>query len=545
MSAPRERRPEAGDETPVYDVVIVGLGPSGAAAANACGQLGLRTLVIERDLAIFERQRAIALDDEALRAIGNLGLYDEVTAHMHLGITARFIGLNGKPFITGPSGPTRYTGHAVANFFHQPFLESALREGLKRWPHVEVLAGWTAEFVDQNDEAVTLRVIDADGTDRVVKSRYVLACDGGSSPLRKQLGIEFAGKSYSEQWMDVQARTKRPLHRGPHFDFVCSPTRPGVRCPCPGGYYRWEWRINPGEDAEAMLAPDNIWRMLAEEGVTADDVEIARTWSYTFHVRKARQWRKGRVLLLGDAAHVMPPFAGQGISGAFRDAANVVWKVHAVLAGLATDDLLDTYQNEREPHHDAMTNRAILLGRLVMPPNRTLARLRDVAFRAAAKVPGVAAAIIGKVVEPTPLGPGCLKTAPRKHFPVGYLLTPARVAVPGAQQVGVDEALGLGWSILGLDTDPRNGMTPQNSDAWQRLGARFLTVRPGTSVVTDGELGDPAGQLWNTLTANATRFLVVRPDRYVYQATDDAANIALPPMHVPAPPYDITEPVSA
>lgn len=284
MSAPRERRPEAGDETSVYDVVIVGLGPSGAAAANACGQLGLRTLVIERDLAIFERQRAIALDDEALRAIGNLGLYDEVTAHMHLGVTARFIGLNGKPFITGPTGPTRYTGHAVANFFHQPFLESALREGLKRWPHVEVLAGWTAEFVDQNDEAVTLRVIDADGTHRVMKSRYVLACDGGSSPLRKQLGIEFAGKSYSEQWMDVQA---------------------------------------------------------------------------------------------------------------------------------------------------------------------------------------------------------------------------------------------------------------------QRLGARFLTVRPGTSVVADGELGDPAGQLWNTLTANATRFLVVRPDRYVYQATDDAANIALPPMHVPAPPYDITEPVSA
>lgn len=449
--------------------MVVGLGPSGAAAANACGQLGLRTLVVERDLAIFERQRAIALDDEALRAIANLGLYDQVTAHMHLGVTARFIGLNGQPFLTGPTGPTRYTGHAVANFFHQPQLEHALREGLKRWPHVEVLAGWTAEFVQQDAQAVTLRVVDAQGDDRLLQARYVLACDGGSSPLRKQLGIEFAGKSYSEQWMDVQARTKRPLHRGPHFDFVCSPTRPGVRCPCPGGYYRWEWRINPGEDAEAMLAPANIWRMLAEEGVTADDVEIARTWSYTFHVRKARQWRKGRVLLLGDAAHVMPPFAGQGISGAFRDAANVAWKVHAALAGHASDDLLDTYQSEREPHHDAMTDRAILLGRLVMPPNRTIARLRDVAFRSIAKVPGVAAAIIGKVVEPRPLGPGCLTTTPRKRFPVGYLLTPARVATPGAKQVDVDEALGLGWSILGLDADPTDWMTPQSSAAWQRL----------------------------------------------------------------------------
>ena len=535
MSAPRGRRPEAGDDASIYDVVVVGLGPSGAAAANACGQLGLRTLVIERDLAIFERQRAIALDDEALRAIANLGLYDEVTAHMHLGVTARFIGLNGKPFITGPAGPTRYTGHAVANFFHQPLLEHALREGLRRWPHVEVLAGWTAEFVGQNDETVTLRVVDADGADRLVQARYVLACDGGSSPLRKQLGIEFAGKSYSEQWMDVQARMKRPLHRGPHFDFVCSPSRPGVRCPCPGGYFRWEWRINPGEDAEAMLAPDNIWRMLAEEGVTPDDVEIARTWSYTFHVRKARQWRKGRVLLLGDAAHVMPPFAGQGISGAFRDAANVVWKVHAALAGHASDDLLDTYQSEREPHHDAMTKRAILLGRLVMPPNRTIARLRDVALRSVTKVPGVAAAIIGKVVEPTPLGPGCLTTLPRKRFPVGYLVAPARVAVPGGAQVDVDEALGLGWSILGLDEDPRDAMTPQSLVAWQRVGARFLTIRPGTSVVADGELGDPAGQLWNTLIANGSRYLVVRPDRYVYQATDDAANIEQPPMYLPDP----------
>jgi 2-polyprenyl-6-methoxyphenol hydroxylase-like FAD-dependent oxidoreductase len=117
MNAPQGPLADSGADTSTYDVVVVGLGPSGAAAANACGQLGLGTLVIERDLAIFERQRAIALDDEALRAIANLGLYNEVTAHMHLGVTARFIGLNGKPFITGPTGPTRYTGHAVEGIY--------------------------------------------------------------------------------------------------------------------------------------------------------------------------------------------------------------------------------------------------------------------------------------------------------------------------------------------------------------------------------------------------------------------------------------------
>ncbi|MHA3020702.1 FAD-dependent monooxygenase [Mycobacterium sp. BMJ-28] len=542
MTTPSDPLVPADSSAEVFDVMVVGLGPSGAAAANAAGQLGLRTLVVERDLAIFARQRAIALDDEALRAIDNLGLYDMVTGHMHLGVTARFIGLNGKPFITGP---TRYTGYPVANFFHQPSLEEALREGLKRWPLVEVMAGWSAEFVHQDDHGVTMRLVGPDGNDRLLRSRYVLACDGGSSPLRKQLGIEFAGKSYSEQWMDVQARTKRTLHRDPHFDFVCSPTRPGVRCPCPGGYYRWEWRINPGEDAEAMLEPSNVWRMLAAEGITSDDVEIARTWSYTFHVRKARHWRKGRVLLLGDAAHVMPPFAGQGISGAFRDAANVVWKVHAVVRGYAGDELLDSYQAEREPHHDSMTKRAVLLGRLVMPPNRAIARLRDIAFRVAAKVPGVADGITRKVVEPTPLGSGCLSEPPRRRSPVGYLLAPARVAAAQAQQTGIDHVLGLGWSILGLDIDPCAGMSAENRTAWQRLGTRFLTLRPGTSVVSDGELGDPTGQLWNAMTANGARYLVVRPDRYVYQTTDDVTTIGPPRFYFPSPSRHIKEQASA
>lgn len=514
-------------ETPMYDVVIVGLGPSGAAAANAAGALGLHTLVIERDLAIFERQRAIALDDEALRVIRGLGLFDEVTAHMHLGVTARFIGLDGKPFLSTPAEPTAYTGYPLANFFHQPSLEHALRDGLKRFATVDVNAGWTADFVGQDTAGVTLRLGNDDGDSREVRARYVLACDGGSSALRKQLGIPFAGTSYSEQWMDVQALVKRPLHRDPHFDFVCSPERPGVRCPCPGGYYRWEWRVNPGEDADAMLQEDNVWKMLAAEGVTPDDVEIARTWSYTFHVRKAQQWRKGRVLLLGDAAHVMPPFAGQGISGAFRDAANVVWKLEAVIRGRASDRLLDTYQSEREPHHDAMTHRAVTFGRIVMTSNRTVAKMRDKVLRTVTKVPGVKAAIVRRFGAPTPLGPGCFP-AQRPNALVGHLITPARVASPGSNITYIDDALGNGWAILGLDEDPRAAMPATVTEAWEKFGAHFLTVRPGTSVVEGDDLGDPTGQLWTAMTTHGVRFLVVRPDRYVYAATGDAHTIAPP-----------------
>lgn len=529
-------------ETPVYDVVIVGFGPSGAAAANAAGAAGMTTLVVERDLAIFERQRAIALDDEALRVIAGLGLYDEVTAHMHLGVTARFIGLDGKPFLATPAEPTAYTGFSLANFFHQPTLEHALRDGLKRFATVEVNAGWTAEFVGQDAEGVTLRLGNDDGDRRDVRARYVLACDGGSSALRKQLGIPFAGTSYSEQWMDVQALVKRPLHRDPHFDFVCSPDRPGVRCPCPGGYYRWEWRVNPGEDVETMLGEDNVWAMLAAEGVTPDDVDIARTWSYTFHVRKAKQWRLGRVLLLGDAAHVMPPFAGQGISGAFRDAANVVWKLEAVIRGRADDRLLDTYQSEREPHHDAMTNRAVTFGRIIMTSNRVVAKVRDKVLRTVTRVPGVKAAIVRRFGAPTPLGPGCFP-AQRSNALVGYLVPPARLASPGTRLGYIDDALGPGWAILGLDEDPRTAMPVATTEAWERYGARFLIVRPGTSVVREDELGDPTGQLWNAMSTHGAKFMVVRPDRYVFAAAADAHAVPGPmfpatgPRLVSAPAY--------
>ncbi|MEW5809157.1 MAG: bifunctional 3-(3-hydroxy-phenyl)propionate/3-hydroxycinnamic acid hydroxylase [Actinomycetota bacterium] len=514
-------------EPEVYDVIIVGFGPAGAAAANAAGALGLRTLVVERDLAIFDRQRAIALDDEALRVIRGFGLFEEMSAHMHLGVTARFVGVDGRPFLATPPTPTAYTGYPLANFFHQPTLEHVLREGLKRFPCVKVRAGWTAALVGQDDHAVTLRLSDEQGDSTEVVGRYVLACDGGSSPLRKQLGVAFAGTSYAEQWMDVQARVKRPLHRPPHFDFVCSPDRPGVRCPCPGGYYRWEWRINPGEDADAMLSEDNIWRMLAAEGVTPDDIEIARTWSYTFHVRKAQRWRVGRVLLLGDAAHVMPPFAGQGISGAFRDAANVVWKIDAVVRGRATDALLDTYQTEREPHHDAMTHRAVTFGKIVMTQRPSVARLRDRVLRAATRIPGVMAALVRRFGAPTPLGPGCIP-AQRSSGMVGYLLAPARVALPGVRMLYIDDALGQGWAILGLDTDPRDGMDERTAQAWERFGARFLTIRPGTSVVEDDELGDPSGQLWDAMVAHGAKYVVVRPDRYVYAAAGYGGEIGMP-----------------
>jgi 3-(3-hydroxy-phenyl)propionate hydroxylase len=227
----------------------------------------------------------------------------------------------------------------------------------------------------------------------------------------------------------------------------------------------------------------------------------------------------------------MPPFAGQGCSGAFRDAANLVWKIEAVLRGRAGGSLLDTYQAEREPHHDAMAAAAVRIGRIVMPPNRLVAAMRDTALRLVQRIPGMERALNAAVLRPAPLTSGFLAfpNEPTKTSAVGHLIKAVTVAQPGVSQVPLDEAMGPGWAILGLGAGA-DVFPEELRAAWRRFEPRYLLVRPGTSVVQDGETGDPSGQLWEWMTRYRCRFVIVHPDRYVYATADTALHLPVPSM---------------
>lgn len=518
--------PIAGDDV-VYDVAIVGFGPTGATAANLLAQRGVRAVILERDAELYPRQRAISADEDALRVWQSLGLWEAIVADLDQSITVHYVDGQEIFFSFNLSAPGTQGVPGTA-FFHQPQLESILRDNLAASPHVQLACGQRVVGIVDTGDVVELTVEDvATKQLRPVTARYVLACDGGSSPVRKMLGMTFEGRSLPEPWLDIQAKATypRPTNGPVDFVFMASPERVGIDCQAPMGHHRWEFRLRADEDPEQAEHPDNIARLLAERGVDADQIEILRHWVYVFHVRTAKQWKQGRVLLCGDAAHIMPPFAGQGMSSGVRDAANVAWKLAEVISGRARPSLLDTYDAERRPHVEAMTRMTMTLGRMVNIQNRTAATARNRVLQAAMRVPGVSGWLYNQRWKPQlKLSRGFLPVRKGLRSPAGRALWQPAVSTADGQTQLLDELLGHGFAVVGYDVRPEPILLPQVSAVWRSLGATFLIARPPglePHRMAANEFRDDSGQLGRFFRRHNARVVVVRPDRIVYGCERD------------------------
>jgi 3-(3-hydroxy-phenyl)propionate hydroxylase len=361
------------------DVVVVGLGPTGATLTGMLGQRGLRVTAFDRLADLYPSPRAIGFDHDFMRVMQELGIADRVPTHTAPYRPSEYQGVDGQLIKRLDAAPPPHRlGWAPNYVFDQPSVERVLRDRLAEIPGIEAQLSAEVTGVDEVVNGVVVTVALVDGSISQVHAQYVVACDGGSSPIRKRLGIALDDLDFDEHWLVVDAAVVDDvLERLPQTQVqYCEPARPSTFVIGPGNHRRWELMLLPGDSLSEDFPENELWPMLAR-WIKPRDATLRRAAAYRFHGLVAQRWREGRVLLAGDSAHMTPPFMAQGMVQGIRDAQNLAWKLPLVVAGDAPAALLDTYGAERSPHVRATTALAIELGRVICERDPAAAIERD------------------------------------------------------------------------------------------------------------------------------------------------------------------------
>ena len=549
------------------DVIIIGAGPVGLTIANTLGVAGVRTLVVEKLPQIIDYPRAIGIDDEALRTLQAAGLADQVQAHITPDHWMRFLTADGRCFASIEPRTDEF-GWSRRNAFIQPLVDNILYQGLQRFDHVDTVFDHEVSALEQDADGVTVTLQSGPsghGPARTLRARYLVACDGGNSLVRRTLGVAFEGRTKPNQWIVVDVRND-PLGT-PHIDMCCDPVRPYVSAALPHGIRRFEFMVMPGETEEELSRPENLARLMAKVVPHPDKVDYIRKRVYTHNARLAASFRVQRVLLAGDAAHIMPVWQGQGYNSGMRDASNLAWKLALVVQGKAGDALLDSYEDERRAHARSMIHLSEVAGDIFAPESPTAAKVRDRLMLALNAVPSVkqyfaemrfkpmpryekgvvvlperqeARPVLGGLLErsgDTPLGRLVGLMAEKKESLVGRLLggmeppldTPVgrmfiqpRVGTEDGATVRLDDVIGLRFAVIAWGTDPTHGMAPAVRAFWEKLGTCFISVKPQVQMAHASEasagvitLGDVQGRIKDWFTGKAGSIAIIRPDRFV------------------------------
>jgi 3-(3-hydroxy-phenyl)propionate hydroxylase len=510
-------------------VAIVGAGPVGVTAANLLGSYGVTTLIVDRERGVVDYPRAIGVDDESLRTFQAIGLVDDVLPTVIQNVPLKFFDPAGR-CLADIRPTTREYGWFRRNIFMQPPAEAVLRRGLDRFPHVRLVLGTEMRALAQDEDGVTLHLVDERGERSEVRAEYVIAADGGRSPIRTQLGIPLEGSTHPRKWVVIDC-AHDPLD-APYTALHCDPRRPYVCAHLPDDHRRWEFMLFPGEDADQMLAPDRVDDLLRHHVSDPSVVDVIRARVYTHHSRIAARFVAGRVALAGDAAHLMPPWAGQGMNTGIRDVTNLCWKLAAIVTGQADRALLATYDEERRPHAKAMIGLSTTLGRILGPTRRSVARARDVFLRAASVAPAVKRWVLEMRFKPIPHyrsgfiapdGPGIAVPT------VGRMLAQPRVETRDGECVRLDDVLGPWFAVVGFECDPLSALTDAELAAVDDFHARVIKVVESRAGARHRErpcvaaetlvVEDVDNELRNWFQARGHDVVLVRPDRYVAAMT--------------------------
>ena len=498
-----------------YDVVIAGFGPTGAMAANLLGRENIKTLVVEPQSAIYDIPRGVHFDGETMRIFQSIGIADAVMAQSTGNQSLNFVNGRGASLMrVDLSALPQTAGWPADIFFRQPLVEKHLRDNLENFDTLSYELGWAVSDMTQHETHIDLTLRhNATGETKSCTTAYLIGADGADSMVRRLANIALIDLQCDEPWLVVDWELDADIEFARNVYQFCDPKRPGTLVPCAGQHIRWEFMMNPDDDVVAMEAPDAVRKMMQPylrhlgPNISPDQGQILRSKVYQFHALLASKMRQRRVFLMGDAAHQMPPFLGQGMCAGLRDAENLAWKLAGVLHGRFAPSLLDSYHSERYAHVRGVIKQAVQIGEIIQTRNPVKAFARDTYLRLGKLIPKLLSGIeFGQTWQ---LGDGLLADdqAAGRQIPQPWVRKSAR-------HDRLDAFLPSGFCVLALQAQAR--ATLQHvSDAHSALACPIICAG-------DDFTADATG-LTALRGASDYAGFVLRPDRQIYATLNNGA----------------------
>ena len=535
------------------DIAIVGYGPVGQSLAILLGERGYKVAVFDRWPTLYPLPRAVFHDHEIRRVFHAMGIGEDVAKISQPSATYQWFNADWKTLVEIDWSAESISDGPVGYLFNQPSLEALLDAKARTLPSVQVFQGWEATDLRQTDDyaeltlkqgAITNGHFAHTGQSQTVRAKYVVGADGANSFVRTASGIELDDLGFQEDWLVIDVKPNDGVKLDvPDIGQWCNPARPTTMVPGGPGYRRWEFMRLPNEALEDLQKVEKVWELLAP-WVNPDNATLVRHAVYRFRSLLARDWHKGRVLLAGDAAHLMPPFMGQGMCSGVRDAWNLAWRFDMILRGVAQPELLNSYTDERRPQVRAVIDASIAMGRVVCIADPQEAARRDAAYLSGQvpelpPFPGISDGVIDRGVPQTASGVA------------GQLSVHGKVIDHGTER-RYDEAVPNGFHVIVLDDDAGTHLSARAHAVLEAIGGRCVTLISdanghGAGQATDSahrsdticsdtihgntlagqKLIDGSGKYTRFFREHGARAVVVRPDYYLYGAVSDLSDLSV------------------
>jgi 3-(3-hydroxy-phenyl)propionate hydroxylase len=481
-----------------YDIIIAGAGPVGLFAANVFGSYGYEVLLLEQHATRVNFPRAIALDSEIIRAMQPLGLAEKLLEILKPTGGLQMYSSSGR--LMAHIKTIVQDGYHPAYLFYQPELEALLEEGIKRFENV-ALQSFKLETINHNGNEVVVNCVNKEsGESQQFTGSYLIGCDGANSSVRKALGIEEDDQKYEGAVLKIDAFEKQVKQKDQFFVEQFSSTKlPFIRMVGRNGHRRWEFPLvtesaPTKEKFENVAMAKSLLTKAGEQDI--DNLDFRHVALYRYRSVVQQKWQRGRTFLAGDAAHLMPPFIGQGMCAGFRDIMNLGWKLDEVMRGISPEAILNTYQTEREPHYREQLGITIMVGRIYQSALWYIPGVLS-------KLPLISSLL--KEVKTTlpPIGPGISLKSPGSR-----LVFPQCKVMIGGIEMWSDDYIGRHWVLVSIEPLRR-----EQQEKLESLSIRSFS--PGQSLTSHGVMGE-----W--LKKNKATCALVRPDRYVYSTAKNA-----------------------